>query len=275
MAKTKFWTADLTTALPAHWENRRIPVLRYVGAEVAYARGGRAGLMEDWRDVPLTTLVEMADASQFLELQQRYLQRLEVLRLHGLSTAGVFHLLRVWSQGACVHLQRALPLPAAWAQAVDEGLVDNVMHLVGVPLDGNQTRQLFLRIADGGFGLGSAVWRGEAAWVGAWEGGLAIAAAQCHISSFEEFCGQWPQWHATVTAMETRLAAKLKRPVTGQRWADRLVVTSKPKTQRDLARAVLEAQALHLRAQLPAAEVAKLSQSASPHAVYLSWNMLR
>ena len=57
----------------------------------------------------------------FLVRQAAYFTELLALHAAGLPAFDAVQLARAWSQGACVHLQRALPMSAAWAAAVDAG----------------------------------------------------------------------------------------------------------------------------------------------------------
>eukprot|EP00959_Pyramimonas_sp_CCMP1952_P329314 6894328-Pyramimonas_sp.AAC.1 len=55
-----------------------------------------------------------------------------MLHKHGLSAFDASQLGRIWPRGACVHVQRALPLADAWANRVDNGVVAFVSGLLGV-----------------------------------------------------------------------------------------------------------------------------------------------
>ena len=87
---------------------------------------------------------------EFLK-QTRYFQELLTLHKHGLPLFDTFQLGRTWSRGACVHLQRALPLPMHWAEEVDSGVADFVCELFQVTHLPRE--QLFLKVNEGGFWL--------------------------------------------------------------------------------------------------------------------------
>ena len=80
-----------------------------VGALVPYARADYMGDDDDWRDVPVYIRAADAVGDEFLRKQAKFLDRLRTLRAAGLGMQHTFTLLRTWAQGACVHLQRAIP----------------------------------------------------------------------------------------------------------------------------------------------------------------------
>eukprot|EP00959_Pyramimonas_sp_CCMP1952_P419129 8779496-Pyramimonas_sp.AAC.1 len=61
--------------------------------------------------------------------------------------------MRIWSRGACVHIQRALPLTAAWSRRVDDGVVAFVNALLGATAAPRE--QIFMKVSDGSLGCGS------------------------------------------------------------------------------------------------------------------------
>ena len=106
----------------------------------------------------------------FKTRQERYLNTLCELHKEGLQAAHVLVLARTWSQGAYVHLLRTLLVSDRAAEDLDKGLADFLCKVLGATLDDSQKAQLFLKVADGGLGMGSAVRRAVPAWTAAWEG---------------------------------------------------------------------------------------------------------
>ena len=164
--------------LPATLARYEVASLRCMGATVTYARRDRIEEDEEWRDVSVGLHGGEADCAEWLTRQQRFYQRILELHENDLPLAHALALVRTWSPGAPVHLQRAHPLPLAWAQQVDESTVDVVARLLRQPFDITQKQQLFMRIAEGGLGMGSAEARAEAVWIGAWGTGIAHTPPQ-------------------------------------------------------------------------------------------------
>ena len=133
---------------------------------------------DDWRDIGSTNSSVDAYDNEYLERQQAYFTRLDQLHRAGLPLGHVFALLRTWTQGAYVHLIRALPMADQWAQKVDEQVTRLLNELLQTTLDVSQVNQSWLKIKDGGMGLGSAVLRRESAFIGAWERWF----VRCHVN---------------------------------------------------------------------------------------------
>ena len=136
---------------------------------------------------------------------------------NGLPIAHALALTRTWSQGACVHLQRAHALAPEWARDVDRNTT-MVSRLLRHDLDGSQTAQLCLRVAEGGLGLGSAVLRAEAAFVGAWEAGTSHVASALAVPSMAVLRERWPAWAACMDSQDRRLRVASAAALPSQRW---------------------------------------------------------
>ena len=116
--------------------------LHVVGSLLACARQDRCpGGSDDWRDTPLDDLTQGCEGTTFLDRQEAYYTRLLRLNGAGLPMAHTLALARVWSQGAAVHLQRAIAMPAGWAQSLDESTVSFLGKLLGCALPEGQARQ--------------------------------------------------------------------------------------------------------------------------------------
>ena len=160
------------------------------------------------------------DPKAFLDLQDQYLTALRALFRQGLSAVHVMQLLRTWSQGACVHILRNVPVTQAWATEVDKGVTDFLSTLLGA-LKTDQVAQAFLPSKDGGLGLGSARLRAAPAFVGAWEGGLQQVCSKLQVRTLADWEQKWPQWAEGMNRAEATLTL-----LTGKRpnipWAHRL-----------------------------------------------------
>jgi hypothetical protein len=140
-----------------------------------------------------------------------------------------------------------------------------VQQVLGTTLDDTQTRQIFLRIPEGGLGMGSAACTGPAAWLGAWEGGLQHTAASVGISSLEEFRRLWPAWAHAVDSQDGTQQQLQGKTVQSTRWM-RALVAAKPKQQQAHARATQAHQRKLLLDSLPSLEQDKILQASGPGA---------
>ena len=157
---------------------------------------------DDWRDIALESYFAETHPEQFLLTQKAYLNRLCDLHPKGLTFANLLILMRTWSQGASTHILRHVLVQDEWAKSVDDQIISTLEKLLDVDLDEGQRSQVFLKIEDGGLGMGSAQMRREAAYLGAWEGGmkpllgkLAHASAEMGspTSTVQALRRLWPQ----------------------------------------------------------------------------------
>ena len=108
-----------TGMVPGRLRRFVVDTLKAVGSTVPCARAGSAPTEEDWRDVPIDVMLEGLWDEAFLQRQQAHCDKLEALHREGLSLAHILTLLRVWTAGACVHLQRANHMQKAWGAQTD------------------------------------------------------------------------------------------------------------------------------------------------------------
>ena len=97
-----------------------------------------------------------------------------------------------------------------------------------------QRSQIHTKIKEGGVGIPSTTLRGEAAFLGAWEGGLAHTAAALGFTSLVALRTAWPAWANTIDETEKRWAARTGRAPDPLRW-ETLLTTPKAKHQKELA----------------------------------------
>ena len=124
--KTKLWAPHAATEahIPEDLKKYRVPSLVAVGTPVPYARATMRpwweGQEEDDRtDVPLDIAGMTQEPWDFLERQEEYIERVLKLVEHGLGVVHALTLLRVWTQGAGVHIIRLVQVTQCWAISVD------------------------------------------------------------------------------------------------------------------------------------------------------------
>ena len=175
---------------------------------------------DDWRDLPVRSDGAHSDPTDFLDRQGQFFARIRELHTHGLKLAHCLTLLRVWSQGAYVHYMRALPCSTLWATAVDTQLVSTIDALCREQrfAEVGELHPYFLRLKESGLGMGCALSRIEAAYVGAWETGLEPVLAALKHQTAASFRTAWPRWAGTVDAMDQSLERKKGKPLSAERW---------------------------------------------------------
>lgn len=235
--KTQAWAPDAALELPPELAACRRPELKAVGSVLNYATPASADDDEDWRDVPVDVALAPTGDQSFLGRQKAYFERLLLLHKHGLAKARVWQLLQAWTNGACVHLMRALPTSVAWAEEVDMAVCEMAECLVGEVFRADQRGQLFLRDTEGGVGLGSARLRQDAAFLAAWEAGVGAVADALGAASVAELERAWPAWAAAIRGAEARVAENAGKRPPPARWQS--LVEGRPgKAQREYAEEV-------------------------------------
>ena len=251
VAKTQVWSPNTELVLPRTLARYRVEQLKCVGAMVPYARADREDPeREDWRDVPIEHAFVCQDLEEFKARQGKYLNALLELHEEGLQAAHVLVLARTWSQGAYVHLLRTLMVSQQTAEDLDKGLADFLEKVLGTELNESQRDQLFLKVADGGLGMGSAVRRAVPAWTAAWEGGLHDLSQALGVESWTEFALLCPQWKQAAAQQDLKLAELTGKPLSPTRWEDAF---ERPqlKTQRVHSRAAADSHQKTWFAALP------------------------
>ena len=101
-------------------------------------------------------------------------------------------------------------------------------HFLGVTLDEAQRMQVFLKIKDGGLGLGSAAARREAAYIGAWEGGMKpllhklstmARGDEPAVTTVQALRRIWPTWGLQMDALDAALKRKKGPGAKASNWA--------------------------------------------------------
>ena len=99
---------------------------------------------------------------------QAFVTRVLELRGAGLSAKAAFVLLQAFSRGHITHLLRANYEGAGWTRQFDDALVVGLEQLTGQAFGESHRAQCFLRLSEGGLGLGSAEQAAAAAFLGSW-----------------------------------------------------------------------------------------------------------
>ena len=125
-----------------------------------------------------------------------------------------------------MHIMRAAPVSDAWCTQIDDDVVTVVRRLLrrddNDPDTAVQRAQVFAPRKQSGLGMGSAVLRRPAAWLGAWEGGLEKVAGALGIRTMLELDEQWPAFRAAARRVEAVYAQASGVEVSHHRWAHRL-----------------------------------------------------
>ena len=75
-------------------------------------------------------------------------------------------------------------MPKEWCLQVDKGITDFLAEALQIPNPTQEVRNLMhTDLKDGGLGIPSSFHRSEAAWVGAWEGGIGEVARVLALQS--------------------------------------------------------------------------------------------
>jgi hypothetical protein len=153
----------------------------------------------------------------------------------------------------------------AWAAKVDEGVITFLSELLGSTFVLVQQRLVFLKTAEGGLSFGSARSRAAAAWIGAWEGGLAQVAEQLGIQSYAEFAQKWPAWTKAIKEQEARLQGQEGHALDRARWTT-LFTKPASKAQALHGQKIAFRDAQTLKRSMTAHELERLEQQSGPGA---------
>ena len=160
VAKTTAWTNDPPAPLPEALASYRVPTFKCLGAHAPWLDN------ED----PLSGLPvhHATDGEAAVREAARFRERLAQLRASGLGNQLAFQLLQAYSAGCVTHLLRANFEEGPWLQRLDDTWLAIVQDIVGDPLPQDRRKQLFLRLADGGLGLTSAMETAPVAFLASW-----------------------------------------------------------------------------------------------------------
>ena len=114
----------------------------------------------------------------------------------------------MWSLGANTHIMRAIAVNKTWSTKCDQQISQAIADLVGTNLNEIQQAICYIKMKDGGLGLGSATRRHEAAWNGAWEGGMYNLIDLLGIQSIDELKSIWPAWSNKMDEVSKQLKIK-------------------------------------------------------------------
>ena len=128
------------------------------------------------------------------------------LRASGLGAQVAFWLLQAYSAGCVTHLLRANFEEGVWLQRLDDTGLAIVQDIVGDPLPQGRHKQLFLRLADGGLGLTSAMEIAPLAFLANWAFVLPEVAATVGTVSWATFSQQCNSVGDSIRKAEERMA---------------------------------------------------------------------
>ena len=136
----------------------------------------------------------------------RFRERVAQLRASGLGNQVAFQLLQTYSAGCVTHLLRANFEEGPWLQRLDDTWLAIVQDIVGDPLPQDRRKQLFIRLADGGLGLTSAMETAPLAFLASWAFVLPEVAATVGTVSWASFSQQCHTVGDSVRKAEERMA---------------------------------------------------------------------
>ena len=177
--KTAAWTLDPQAPLPERLQGRRADKLALLGATAPW--------LEPEGDFSQLGVHSFAEGLSVVQSAQEFVTKVLELRGSGLSAKAAFLLLQSFSRGHVTHLLWANHEAAGWARQFDDTLIRGMEGLTGVAFNEGQRGQCFLRLADGGLGLGSAELAVEAAFLGSWALCLKDVASCLGTASWEGF----------------------------------------------------------------------------------------
>ena len=195
--KTAAWTLDPGAPLPGRVQGLRVDRCKVLGATAPWLDPD-----EDYSRLGVHSLVE---GSRVVQSAEAFVAKLGELRGAGLSARACFLLLQAYSQGRVTHLLQAQHDTSGWVEQFDEVLLRGLESLVGGALDHSQRTQAFLRLSEGGLGLGSAVSTREAAFLGSWALALSEVAGSVGATTWEGFRSKCGPIAARLVAAEAEL----------------------------------------------------------------------
>ncbi len=237
--KTQVWCPDAAVAAEHGFQGGRD--LTCLGSPVPFVRAVGAHRF--------AVAHPSASFGEALARLQECVAALEALHAAGLSLHAVLVLLRTFSDGAAVHLQRAALSDAGQCRQWDDVVAASVGRLLGRALPAHALEQCFLPAKLGGLGFQSAQRRRAAALLGSWELVLHEVAGALGLRSAAQFRDTLPGLCAEIDA-----AAAAQRAL-GDRdyefaW-EACVAGPQAKRQAALTAALTEAAAEAFPAGLP------------------------
>jgi hypothetical protein len=150
-----------------------------------------------------------------------FARRINQLREAGLGAQDAFRLLNTFSQGSVTHLLRANFEDGRWVRDRDAVLAGIVADLAKEEiLEDDQVFQTFLRLGDGGLGLGSAEAAVAAAYLGSWALTLHHITETMGVTSYEGFRTRCTLVTDSIDRAETRLREQGGGQVEPIDWLD-------------------------------------------------------
>ena len=201
----------------------------------------------------------------FLDKQKFWVERLALLNRNGLPLEYALTLLRTWSQSAAIHILRSVAVSVAWTSQVDDHIIRAYGGLANLRTSEAQRAHLFLKVKDGGAGLGSTLMRREAAWIGAWEGGFSTLMHTLGFRTLAAFQEAWPAWVEKARGMERQMAARKGMDARTGMW-ELYVGSETSKRQAAHSAKVYSTAVKQLHASVPDSVSAAVKMNSGPEA---------
>jgi len=240
--KTAAWTLDPNAPLPE--------ALRVLRKDKCQVLGATAPWLDPDGDFSRVGVHGLAEGASVVQSAQAFVTKVVELRGAGLSTKAAFLLLQAFSHGHVTHLLRANYEAAGWAKQFDDALVAGLQQLTGNVLDETRRAQCFLRLSEGGLGLGSAEQAAAAAFLGSWALALKEVAGAVGASSWGGFCSRCGPLATSLAQAEAKLLEESAGSFPPVDWVG-LLAEPKAKLQSLWSARLQELRAQALRESLP------------------------
>ena len=218
--KTAAWTLDPHAPLPPRLQGLRVDRCQLLGATAPW--------LDSEGDFSRVCVHDFVEGAKVVQSAQAFVSKVAELRGAGLTARSAFLVLQSFSHGHVTHLLRANYENSGWTKEFDDVLVRGIESLVGSRLDAGQRTQCFMRLADGGLGLGSAQCAAEAAFLGSWALVLSEVASRLGAASWETFRVRCGALSARLTEAEARLLQEAQGSLQPVDWVGLL---SEPKAK--------------------------------------------
>ena len=195
--KTKAWTRNPNTPLPAALAARRVASLSLLGASVAWL-DREAGELH-------APLHAQSDGQDVLDRAQRLTQRLTLLRTAGLSAKATFLILQTFGQSCVNHLQRANYEDGQWVGHLEGVLFQGLESLVDHAASAQLRQLASLRLKDGGLAFGGIRRRSASAFLASWAFCFKEVAGVVGVSTLQGFRSRCPGVAGVLDVAETTL----------------------------------------------------------------------
>ena len=191
-SKTKVWTPDAETTLPAGAADWRVQQLSCLGNTLPFVEASR-DLSQEADEAARVPVGSAAAPGAVKAALAGLTERLRDLQGKGLRKQSAWVLFRTYVNGASNHVLRACWASSEWCQQYDAAVIAFIEDLLGVSLESGQREQVWLSLKHGGLGLGSASMRRSAAYLASWDQCFGEVARSQGVASAQALLGQAPK----------------------------------------------------------------------------------